>query len=230
MLFTLLVGGLPLVAGVATGAVQRRASPGVLVSLFHDKTTNENSIIVTDEARAKTYGHSCAATLALGSLSVTYDVNQHGSGTLQFGSKTYTVHSDPGVSGGVECGTIYDDTELHVECVAPWPAGIELVELPAAATDSCFDDHLTHRAALGLGEDSRDVQVGELLSRNVEPRGPGGHARRQAGSGGTFNCNPTQTSRLVGNGNPHQNYHHIQLSVSASPARRLASRVENPPS
>jgi hypothetical protein len=213
MLLTLLVGGLPLISGMATGTVERRASPSVLVSLFRDKVTNKNSVIVTDEARATTYGHSCAATLALGSLNIAYDVNQFGSGTLQFGATAYTVHVDPALSGGAKCGAVYDDTELHVECVVPWPAGTELVELPADATQPCFDDHLARRTVFGLDGGSRDVQLGDLVSRDVEARGPGGHARRQAGSIGPFNCNPSQTTRLVGNGNPHQNYHHIQLSV-----------------
>src|SRR4051812_17625494 len=66
MLFALLAGGLPIVAAMATNMVHQRAAPSVLVSLFVDKTTNSSSVMVTDKAKTKIYGHRCADTLALG--------------------------------------------------------------------------------------------------------------------------------------------------------------------
>ncbi len=199
MLLALLAGGLPLVAGLATPAVRQSAPPSVLVSLFVDKATKASSLILTDESKTKVYGHSCASTLALGSLNIAYDVNQYGAGKLEFGGKTYTVHSDATVSGGVECGVIYDDTELHVDCLAPWTADFQPVELPANATLPCLQTHLSRRAAYGMdGGDDEPFVSGEIEAR-------------QAGA-----CNPIARTRLVGNGDPHQNYRYTQLSVSFS--------------
>ena len=204
MLLALLAGGLPLVAGLATPAVHQPAPPIVVVSLFFDKTTKASSVIVTDKTKTEVYGHSCASTLALGSLNIAYNVDQYGIGKLEFGPETYTVHSDATVSGGVECGVIYDDTELHVDCLAPWTADFQPAELPANATLPCFENHLSRRAAYGL-----DGGIPEpFVSSEIEAR--------QAGSIGGNTCNPFPISKLVGNGNPHQNYRHTQLSVSFS--------------
>jgi hypothetical protein len=209
MLVALLAGGLPLVAGLATPAVRQPASSSVLVSLFVDKATKASSVILTDETKTKIYGHSCASTLALGSLNIAYNVDQHGIRKLEFGPKTYTVHSDATVSGGIECGVIYDDTELHVDCLAPWIADFQPVELAANATLPCFENHLSRRAAYATDEGIHEP----FVSGEIEAR--------QAGSIGGSTCGPYRISRMVGNGNPHQNYRHTQLSVSFL-NRRLA--------
>jgi hypothetical protein len=133
-------------------------------------------------------------------------VDQYGSGTLQLGPKTYTVHSDPAESGGVEFGAIYDPSELHVECLAPWPADVELVELPASAAQPCFDGHLTRRAVYDVDEGVPTP----LLSRDMQLEAPAKENKRQV------TCMPVGDSRLVGNGNPHQNYQHTQISVRFS--------------
>ena len=204
MLLALLASGLPLVAGLATPAVRQPASSSVLVSLFVDKVTKASSVILTDKTKTKIYGHSCTSTLALGSLNVAYNVDQYGVGKLDLGPKTYTVHSDATVSGGVECGVIYDDTELHVDCLAPWTADFQLVELPVNATLPCFENHVSRRSAYGMDEEVYEP----FVSGEVEAR--------QAGSIGSITCNPIARTRLVGNGDPHQNYRHTQLSVSFS--------------
>jgi hypothetical protein len=41
--------------------------------------------MVTDEFKTKAYGRSCFHTLALGSLTIAYDVDQYGSGILPVG-------------------------------------------------------------------------------------------------------------------------------------------------
>lgn len=205
MLFALFASGLPLVAAMATNTLhQRAAAPSVVVSLFVDKATKASSVMVTDETRTKIYGHSCADTLALGSLNIAYDVDQYGSGTLRFGSAVYTVHSDLAFSGGIECGVIYDDSETHVDCVAPWPAGSELIELPANATrQPCLEEHLSRRAVYETDQGTN----APLISRDSHPEAPVGQSKRQV------TCMPNPVSRLVGNGNPHQNFQHTQLSV-----------------
>ncbi|KAK5657172.1 hypothetical protein OQA88_3229 [Cercophora sp. LCS_1] len=207
MLLALLASGLPLITGMATSAVHQRDSQNILVSLFFDKTTNVSSVIVSDKVKAKIFGHACVSTLTVGSLNIGYNVDQFGIGELRLGPKTYKVHSDASVSGGITCDTIYDDSELHIDCVAPWTSDIEPSELPADATQACFEDHLTRRAAYGL-----DGDVSEPLAprdaRETETR----HHRRQAGSIGGSTCNPYKVTRLVGNGNPHQNYHNVQIS------------------
>jgi hypothetical protein len=210
MLFALLVGGLPLVAGMATPTVRQPATSSVVVSLFFDKETKSSSVIVTDEAKTKVYGHSCANTLALGSVNIAYDVDQYGSGKLQFGPKTYTIHSDATVSGGVKCGVIYDYAELHVDCLAPWTADSKFVELTTNTTLPCFHDHISRRNSYGLDETRNKHSV----PRATHPEAPIELDSRQAGSIGGSTCNPYQVSKLVGNGNPHQNYRHTQISVS----------------
>jgi len=207
MLLALLAGGLPLIAAMATNTLHQRAAPRVVVSLFVDKATKGSSVMVTDESKTKIYGHSCASALALGSLNIAYDVDQYGSGTLRIGSAVYTVHSDPALSGGIECGIIYDDSETHVNCVAPWPAaGPELVELPTSATrQPCLDDHLSRRAAFELDEVAADAP---FTSRDVHPESPAGQSGKRQ-----VTCMPVPVTRLVGNGNPHQNFQHTQLSV-----------------
>lgn len=61
--------------------------------------------------------------------------------SIQVGSILYKIHSNLTMSGGIECGVIYDDTDTHIDCLAQLPAGSELAELAAHAPKSCFEDH-----------------------------------------------------------------------------------------
>lgn len=74
------------------------------------------------------------------------------------------------MSGEIECGVIYDDTDTHVDCLAQLPAGSELTELAAHATKSCFEDHLNRRAAY----DTDEIADAPFISRDLYPEAPVG--------------------------------------------------------
>jgi hypothetical protein len=209
MLVALLAGTLPLAAAVPTEVLRQRAAPNVLFSLFFDKATKASSVLVTDEAKTTIYGHACSDSLSLGSVNVAFaGIDDFGGGKLSIGANTYDIHQDALVSGGIECGVVYDDSTMIIDCVAPWTAGPLPRALPANATQPCFADHMDGRASYGLDSGSSEPFAVRDLSQVEAAR----QQRRQT----TF-CSVYPNYELVNDGNPHQNYQYTQISVRPPP-------------
>jgi hypothetical protein len=210
MQFVQLISLLPLVAAIPAPA-QDQSIKTVSLSYYKDFKTGADSFWISDKAKKQFYGHSCSNELKIGGLKFDLRLNQYAQGNVTIGSKVYVLHEDPAYSGGIVCTAVYDNHEAHVDCDdIPWTAGSMPTALPAKPSSTCLKDHLVRRASFGI--DAEYVDERSLNSGVLNDLG-----KRQAGGGGGGTCGWNHYVTKVGDGNPHQNFRHTQISVSKAP-------------
>jgi hypothetical protein len=148
---------------------------------------------------------SCGNTLE----SLTFRVDDNGQGTFTVGSNTFDIRSES--QDGVSCTRIFDNRIATVEC---FNVTMEIPETATVSADDCFKD------------DDAKLSFHALKTRNVKIVRESSIAPTEDDSHGTtpanpfrlharqFICTKSNDVRLVGDGNPHQNQYHRQMSVS----------------
>lgn len=196
------------------------------VTVQHQKQTALTEITIKDQTTSALFGHACSKSLSSGQFtdfSVAADLDSNGAGNLTVGPNTYRVHENPEHSGGIKCMRVYDQDESYVICDnIPLPASLQLNPIAKRDNAGCFTQTINARGlqkvaeALHFNEDSfptedhfsLDGQFETASLATLEPEKS--LEERQFGP-----CNQwVKKTQLVGNGNPHQNYWHKQLSVS----------------
>jgi hypothetical protein len=213
----MLITYLTLAASVATATE-------VSVVWRNEKPSGSTSLTVYSAAERNTVlAEACGN--AIGSLDLSR-VDEHGDGSFTAGpDEIFDVFSEP-TNGASPCTRMYNDIIAVVECT-----GVQL-DVPAAVSRSadCFShehakhsferlktrsvdiltatDHVPEPAEQGEKQPSRLSRIlGRAMSRIAgEKRAASWMSKRSA-----------TEQILVGDGNPHQNYHHKQLSVSQQP-------------
>ncbi|KAH7263798.1 hypothetical protein BKA59DRAFT_490108 [Fusarium tricinctum] len=154
-----------------------------------EKDTNASSLSVYDSKRSL-IAETCGSILHARDTIDFSDVNEAGFGNFTVGDASYLVHSKADWSGGPECSRVFNPGYALVQCSGVDWDPKDLVESDAT---KCFEGSQTN---------------GELqsLQKRSEPQDSELEARQ-------FQCSSWITrTDLVGNGDPHQNYFHKQLS------------------
>lgn len=187
-----------------------------------------SSISVEALSSGKVVGSACSSSLSSGSfaqLPIIFDVNERGSGNLSVGPSTYRIHEDIKHSGGIICGRAFNNVEAAVSCIVTVPAELQLQPLSEPEIIAkCMADDFYYGLAKALRPATRTL-VGPIDASSakivpIEPPIP--------------KCSKSYTTEVLGDGNPHQNYYGIQLSVSdrllsAHWAVALRTRFSKPP-
>ncbi|KAF5011964.1 hypothetical protein FDECE_1970 [Fusarium decemcellulare] len=136
------------------------------------------------------------------------DLDENGRGNFTVGDSRYLVHSKPEHSGGPQCSKVFNPEYALVQCSGvSWEAK-DVVESKAT---ECFQSEGTHGAMKSI---QRRTQGHEMHARSAELE------ERQ------YQCSGWTTSTtLVGNGDPHQNYYHKQLSETISCSNAVSCSV-----
>ncbi|KAF9761351.1 hypothetical protein IL306_003848 [Fusarium sp. DS 682] len=123
------------------------------------------------------------------------DVNDNGSGNFTVGDASYMIHSKPEWSGGPACSRVFNPQYTLVQCSGVSWDSADVVKDKA---NGCLSDSSTDGELWSLQKRS--------LSHEMHTRGAELEERQ-------YQCSSWVTNtRLVGNGDPHQNYFHKQLS------------------
>ena len=177
---------------IALASPLRRSADVVSLIWTHEKATSKHSLTLLDADKTKILGQSCDEKLDTGDFAaspISFDVNENGFGTVTVDGTTFKVHSKQEYSGGITCSKSYSDDLAKIECLIPWTGAVDLSEVSANMTQDCFNDK----------QFALDVDMGSLSKRQ---------------GGGSGGCLPGPATGLVGEGDPHQNYFHKQVSVS----------------
>lgn len=95
VLFTLVAAAL---AAPSTG------EQAIVVGISSVKSSADVYMAVRDKATSELLATSDSTTLNTGGFSISADVDKDtGAGNLVIGGKTYAIHEDPAVSGGITC-------------------------------------------------------------------------------------------------------------------------------
>ncbi|KPM37924.1 hypothetical protein AK830_g8633 [Neonectria ditissima] len=183
------------------------AAVEVKVIWRHEKSTNRTSLSAYNREKGSLIAETCGSFLDGDSPIDFSNVDEHGSGNFTVGDDTYKVHSKARHSGGPECSRSFNKDHAWLQC-----SGFEWDSTNATQGNNsyCFENSRSHTVFRTL--EGRDKDHGEKATRGrglVEPRSEGEKSMDKR-LGGT--CVSGRTTKLVGDGNPHQNYYLEQLS------------------
>ncbi|KAK3331342.1 hypothetical protein B0H66DRAFT_587557 [Apodospora peruviana] len=199
-----------------------------------NRLTSDTAIEIWNQDGTEILGYSCSAELSSGAFQdspITFDIdaNRDGAGNLTIGAHTYAIHDDVNLSGGISCGRISSPGEIMIKCLVPLSgdlASAELAPLNKRDLASCFQksfDLLQVMSSLEGGTEmtaaselqeftaEHEVELGQDAIDIEGHNHTGTLAQRQ----GTRLCETSPRihfTERVGNGNPHQNPRHVQLS------------------
>lgn len=138
-------------------------------------------------------------------------------GNISIGEHSFDIHSNPSSASEPVCGRIYNDHELEIDCSIPMHSidQPELAKALGGEHGSCFDD-MSATEQLMEGSKILDTSFASMppKSRNFTgtfDNDPTTNLSRRSGG-----CDTSQHSRLVDDGDPHQDLFHRQTNVSSS--------------
>ncbi|PHH74765.1 hypothetical protein CDD80_2863 [Ophiocordyceps camponoti-rufipedis] len=188
-----------------------------------DKITDERSLSIMDESRTNVLAHSCTAQIKKGSEIVSVDVDGDAVGSMTVEGNIYSVHTDLHHSG-ITCNSLYGADMSFFDCEIVLSSSTQLNLLEVAALENCFSrpgagslhgalEHIVTASGLVA---ARGVGGPELNKTAYEDgdldSGLGVSSETLLGKRGGGCGMRAKTSELVGNGNPHQNWLHKQIS------------------
>ncbi|KAF2830289.1 hypothetical protein CC86DRAFT_433967 [Ophiobolus disseminans] len=171
----------------------------VFVTWRHEIPSGSTSLTI-QSAEKTVLAEVCGSSI--GSLDFS-NVDQHGAGSFNVGDKKFSIQSQP--QAGPVCTRIYNGDIAVVECT-----GVNLTfDIPAGVAKSadCFLHEHVKAAFLSLK--SRSVDIDDATAHE-QPEIPPFHSRI-LGSRQTTCVTNTDVS-VMGDGNPHQNFLHKQIS------------------
>jgi hypothetical protein len=183
----------------------------VQVMIQQINATSEIDIAVVSKKTSQVLGYACSNTLnsgAFADLPITATLDRNGAGSLSVGDKTYAIHEDPKISGGITCARIYNEAESFTICSMQVPASLPFTPINDGEMGKCFNSgeipslQRAYNSVVAQNEGHAMTNVTQKESPSPRKRDPYGI------------CENYQTTWMVGDGNPHQNYLDTQLSVS----------------
>ncbi|KAL1607647.1 hypothetical protein SLS60_002582 [Paraconiothyrium brasiliense] len=169
----------------------------VTVVWRHEKTTGSTSLSIHSIESDKILAERCGN--ALGSLDFSR-VDQHGAGNFSVGRETFDVSSK--LQDGVSCNRKYNGVIAVAEC-----SGIKL-DVPEGESRSadCFTDEDAKASFVAL----KARNANAVAPTRVQQRGTPISTFKLRGR---QQCHDEKSTVVNGDGDPHQNYFHKQLSV-----------------
>ncbi|KAK1775761.1 hypothetical protein QBC45DRAFT_421414 [Copromyces sp. CBS 386.78] len=236
-LLPLALASIPLAASTPLGRlggryVNNTLTENVNIDLQVNKATSEATIEIWNQDRSQVLAQSCSSSTSPGNLyldnghfsksPIAVQINTDGRGNITIGDKSFKIHSNPEISGGIECNSIISDGETIVSCLAPVPN--ELVRLSKASRltmQDCFPNggapklaevmRAAHeeRKVTPYAETLREMRVAaKMIAGGGNNKTVTDMAKRQYNPCSIWSANTV----LEGNGDPHQTPKHIQLS------------------
>jgi hypothetical protein len=175
----------------------------VFVTWRHELSSGKTALEILGADKAP-LAESCSSKI--GSLDFS-NVDSHGGGSFTVGDKKYDVLSQP--ADGPVCSRIYNDDIAVVECTG---VDYDVPEGAATSAEDCFSHEESKTAFRSLKSRSADMYSASTAPAE-KPAMPSFHSRILGSRQTTCVSNTDVT--LVGDGDPHQNYLHKQISVSA---------------
>ncbi|KAF5660303.1 hypothetical protein FCIRC_12181 [Fusarium circinatum] len=166
-------------------------SADVQIVWKHAKASSQTALSVYDGSTL--LAQSCSSFISDAPSSIDFtDVDENGFGNFTVGANKYLVHSKAKYSGGPICTKKFSAEATVVEC-----SGLSWEPNKAKVEDNCHD---------------KDEAKGAL--RLLSSKGSAsGFAKREANPiNDPPACSVLTRTSLVGDGDPHQNYFHKQLS------------------
>jgi hypothetical protein len=191
------------------------------------KSTSERDIAVIDKETSQVLGHACSNTLSSGAFAnfpISADLDQNGAGSIIVGTNTYQVHENPEISGGITCGRMYNNVESFTACNISVPASLELTPLGKKDNINCFTDGTIpsfQKVASLIPTASASVPLIPEMTNLTAKEVALPMEKRQN------DCPWSETTILVGDGNPHQNYYYSQLSVRIKQTSTMCDNKAN---
>jgi hypothetical protein len=186
----------------------------VSVTWRHELSSGKTALEILGADKAM-LAESCSSKI--GSLDFS-NLDKHGGGFFAVSDNKYEVVSQP--KEGPVCTRIYNGDIAVVECTG---VDYDVPEGLATSAADCFsheDNKATFRSLR-----SRSEGVHTASAPTEQPAMPAFHSRI-LGSRQTTCISNTDVTR-VGDGNPHQNFFHKQISVSKHSIRALMIIVTN---
>jgi hypothetical protein len=216
-----LLAFLPAVLGTPT-LNSRQDTKAVEIEVELVRDSSEVSITVIDQETSEVLGQSYSSTLNSGGFAnfpITTNLDLYGGGDITIGPTVYKVHENPKFSGGITCARLYNNAGAFTTCNASIPVSLQVTalgerSLPGYFTNSAISNLKKAYKSIRTANSSPEPAIAQL-NETVQRANDSLHARQ-------YTCSQwsSGTSR-VGDGNPHQNYWHKQLSVSAHLLLRL---------
>lgn len=207
------------IASVAALGVSLASRDNIAVTLLAYTTPSSSTLSLLNED-AELWASSCSSKLDDGPFHdfvIAAEFDHVGSGHIMVGPQTYVIHENPSVSGGIICGAMYNDEDILVTCKLFIPGRL-LYSAKRATPPNCATQGLdkeqsrlkAHLSAL-LSPNTSFTKNDEMANCDADVSDQGfaqlDRPKRSACTVGIF-------TELVGDGNPHQNYHHRQITVS----------------
>ncbi|KAI8237974.1 hypothetical protein K4K57_002919 [Colletotrichum sp. SAR 10_99] len=200
-------------SALAAPALTRHDEPQLQqVQVVYQKCDTATSIEVFSGGTV--VAEACSNTLDTGSfaaLPITFAVDRTGAGTVTVGSTTYKIHEKKEISGGIVCGRLFDGGESVVSCDIAVPASMAFQSL--SKRHECIPGGETTMArALRIRNPEQELQtryiapIPFLTSVETDTNTDNREIGKRQG------CYPQKWTELVGDGNPHQNYYHSQIT------------------
>ncbi|KAF2447402.1 hypothetical protein P171DRAFT_407521 [Karstenula rhodostoma CBS 690.94] len=169
----------------------------VTVVWRHEKTTGSTSLSILSAENDAPLAERCGSSL--GSLDFTR-VDQHGAGNFTIDGDTFDISSK--LQDGVSCNRKYNGVIAVTEC-----SGIKF-EVPEGEAKSadCFADEDAKASFLALKARAVDATAPTPVEKRLTPSSTFKLRGRQQ-------CHDEKSTVVNGDGDPHQNYFHKQLSV-----------------
>ncbi|KFZ06545.1 hypothetical protein V501_07314 [Pseudogymnoascus sp. VKM F-4519 (FW-2642)] len=165
-------------------------------------------------------GQSCSKALDSGAFAdfpISTDLDSNGAGNITLNGQSYMVHEHADFSGGITCTRMYSDVDSFVRCSIKVPNSLQAKPLSAENSKACFtrgtlDMETTSNVFAARLAGSKEYDLSETsLSMSEHP--PKANVRGTSGANGPPDCSWHSDVVLIGNGDPHQNYLHTQLSI-----------------
>ncbi|ROT43788.1 hypothetical protein SODALDRAFT_306056 [Sodiomyces alkalinus F11] len=209
---------------LANPVIRAEEAQDVHITLELSKVASpaQAAITVWNNEQTEVLAKSCSDSLATGPFAdhpIVFNINsENGAGSLTIGSASFQIG---GGDSTLTCGRVASETELVINCIVPVPGSLQLRSLEKRSLAECFPDGPLEvsqsmdifegkvEAAEGAIEfdfpELNQTQIDEIVRR--EDLNSKFNKRQTAGCD-----NWVSDTRRVGNGNPHQNPWHIQLS------------------
>lgn len=171
----------------------------------HEKPTGSTSLTIHSGEDQAVIAESCGNSI--GSLDFS-NVDEHGAGNFTANGKTFDIISKS--QDGISCSRKYNGVVAVVEC-----SNLKFdVPESAALSANCFTDDEATSSFLAL----RSINVNAMNSpAPVEQRSTPSQTFRLRGR---QQCYDQTGTTQIGDGDPHQNFYHKQISVSKHPQHR----------
>ncbi|KAJ5825876.1 hypothetical protein N7474_003014 [Penicillium riverlandense] len=210
------IPAVPWLASIALAVPHdKQKAQNVDVMVQQIKATSEMDITVVSQDSSQVLGYACSNILNSGVFAekpITATLDENGAGTLAVGNQMYIVNEDPETSGGITCSRTYNDVESFILCAVSLPASLPLTPIRSRDKTSCFSSGNTpslqaiFRSILAQNK-APETEITNIIQRDEPPT----LHKRQAPCGQW-----SSSTQIVGDGDPHQNYLHTQLSENVN--------------